>query len=103
MKNDMKKQYRDFVESVFDEIDDGDRDEDDKAGTKDMRAKTFEFAFQAVNRMKSRTHLLESSFTNFGVDLPLDGSKDSSEETIHVDGKYARHISSNSNNSNSSS
>ena len=47
-----------------------------------MRSKIFEFAYKAAKDLKSRTHLIESSWNNFGLNLPLDASKDGDVSTI---------------------
>ena len=82
LQTNIQKQYYNFVESLWDEIDEGKRDEKDKVGAKDMRGKIFEFAYNAAKDLKSRKHLIESSWINFGLDLPLDGSKDNDISTI---------------------
>ena len=47
-----------------------------KVGAKERRAEIVEFAYNATQGMSTRKRLLQSCWTNFGLYLPLDGSKD---------------------------
>ena len=82
MQTDIQEQYFDFAEEILDEVDEGTRDESDKVGAKQMREKIVEFAFNSAKKLSQKKHLLESAWTNFGIDLPLDGSKDGDIKTI---------------------
>ena len=88
MKEDIKTQYFYYAEGIMDEMDNGTRAATDKITAKQRRAKIFEFAYKAAQRLKERKNLLEKSWINWGLYLPMDGSKDGDESTLHIDGKY---------------
>ena len=88
LKKDIKKQYREYTELLFDEVDQGKRDPDDKVSAQMKRSKIFEFAYKASLRLKEKKHLLRSSYINFGINLSLIGSQDDDISTLHVDGRY---------------
>ncbi len=92
IKRDMKQSYWEWSESILDEVDDDDRDPDtEKVSMKEVRGKIFEFAFNACEKLSRKTHLLESSYINWGIELPEDGSLDGDVSTIHIDGRYSRY------------
>ena len=82
--------YKDDM-NIFDEIDANERSMDDRVCAKEKRAKIFEFAYKAAHKMSQRVHLLQSSYTNFGLYLPMDGSKDDDVSTLHANGRYNRY------------
>lgn len=90
LKKDIKSQYWEWGESLLDQVDEGERKMDEKEGAQMKRAKIFEFAYNAAERISQNHHLIRKSWDNFGVGLPLDGSKDGDIETLHKNGGYCR-------------
>ena len=74
--------YWHFGESLLDEIDVGKRLESDKVGIREMRKHICEWTDQAIVAANKQSNLLRHAWTNFGLYLPLDGSKDGDIDTI---------------------
>ena len=66
--------YEDFVDQVYDDFDSGKRTT--KVGAKEKREVMLELIYKASKELALKKHLIESSWNNFGIDLPFDGSKD---------------------------
>ena len=88
LKNDIKNQYWDWGEELLDDVEAGLGDYDDKVSAKEKRAKIVEFTYYAAERLSRKLNLIRKSWINFGIDLPMDGSKDSDPSTIHRNGRY---------------
>ena len=72
--------YEDFVDTVYDDFDKGKRTE--KVGTKEKRDVMLGLIYKSGKELALKPHLIQSSWNNFGVDLPFDGSKDGDVSTI---------------------
>ena len=72
--------YYDWVLDVEEKYDAGETTK--KVGIKEKRAKIFKFAQDAFNKLKNHPRLIEKSWTNFGVELPWDGSEDDKDSTV---------------------
>ena len=80
-KHVMNKYWK-YGESLLDEIDAGTRDETDKIGLAEMRGKICEWTNEAVIKARKERDLLRHAWINFGLYLPMDGSKDGDIDTI---------------------
>ena len=62
--------------------DEGKREETDKVGIKTIRALTCKWTSEAVIAANNKPYLLRHAWTNFGLHLPIDGSKDGDISTV---------------------
>ena len=74
--------YWEFGEELLDEIDAGRRNASDKIGSKKLRELVCQWTSEAVIAANESPNKFRHAWINFGLYLPLDGSKDSDESTI---------------------
>ena len=72
--------YEDVVEKIWDDWDSGKRTT--KVGAKEKRGIMLEVIYKAAKELALKKHLLASSWNNFGIDLPFDGSQDGDVSNI---------------------
>ena len=78
----VEEKYLKHGEKLLDEIDEGKTEETDKVGIKTIRALTRKWTNEAVMAANDKPDLLRHAWTNFGLYLPIDGSKDGDINTI---------------------
>ena len=91
IKNKAKKEYRRRCENIMDDIDSGAKPENFKVDSKGKRRMLVECVYEAVRDVgENHKGMIEKSWQNFGLDLPMDGSKDGDVNTLHRDGVSSR-------------
>ena len=89
LNNKVKKLCWNYKEEILDDIESGAKPETFKVGTKMKRRKLVEFFYKAVKETaENHQNLIQKSWVNFGVELPMNGSRDGDVATLHQNGVY---------------
>eukprot|EP01083_Nonionella_stella_P272209 922895_1 len=82
MQKFIQTKYWHFGEQLLDEVDCEERKEDDKVGAKEKRGLIVKWASEAMDESRKLDKMFKNAWVNFGLYLPIDGSKDKELETI---------------------
>ena len=81
-QNHLKKKFWQYKEKLLDDIENGERDKNEKDGRKIMRHNLIKWTTEAIIMLKNNDKLIKRSWINFGSELPDNGSDDADISTI---------------------